>query len=250
MIIVVSILLTTGIIQIGTNVQQPASSKIEANVQQTVSSKIEGEGFNSGKEAVECYIQSIKEQDLNKAISCFAIESQANSFDVDKYYLEKYGVFAPCIPTNPKLNLGKFSSELQVKTFQARALSTINYQFYYMLSNDEYLENIQIPQRITQYDTIDEMISEFFISNSEDRLTEIEINNYEDMSTLFESEEEFMEYCIRLDSFDLKEVETIVVNINIATDSYTIAMETGKYNGKWYIIDYCPAFSTIGIKKN
>ena len=56
----------------------------------------EGSGWNTPEDAVLHYLDGLKEQDLDKMISAYAVESYIDHFD-PQAYLERYYQFYPCM---------------------------------------------------------------------------------------------------------------------------------------------------------
>lgn len=100
-----------------------------------IAQQTEGPGFSSPREAAEAYLACLKEQNLNKMLSVFAIESWVEQTDFEKT-ISLLGAYSYTQPLMP--NAGSFAKQLNIEARRASVISTILNQFLFYNAPEQF----------------------------------------------------------------------------------------------------------------
>ncbi len=208
---------------------------------------LEGNGADSPEEAVSNYLKALQSCDYNKIISCYAIESFVENYNVG-LYIEHMN----CAPLN--MNMIHPDNKLLEQTGKYEVLSEIakvvKYQIWNLSKNDFFKKgNI-----IKNNGNPSEVIKKAFPENAESRLQNITFLNFisvDDVLTfnfgnpyaynrLEENVNEFKEAVIKSYGknkkiFGCSNIQDVTVAFTIDGDKYYYFAETLQYGNKWYI---------------
>lgn len=221
LLLVVAVLFGTGIARFGGNKQLSSEGKIEC------------EGFSSPEDAVTEYIEALKSKDLNKMISCFAVESYVANYDFQTA-LEKTPVFMPLNSSSQWPEIGDFSKVMNVKKRENSVLDTITKQYIVLATNglpDTAVFNMK------EYSDYYEFMSDFVSSKGENNLSEISFGKR------FISWEQAVQndpakyINVRLSTSCADDLVPVFAEIEIDGSNYIIAMDVAEYDGLWYIFE-------------
>ena len=221
LILVAAVLFVTGIARFGESKRSGSESKMEC------------EGFSSPEDAVTEYIEALKSKDLNKMISCFAVESYVENFDFQTA-LEKYRVFQPLNPSSQWPEIGDFSEAMNVKKREVSVLDTITKQYIVLATNG--LPDTTL-YSMNDYSDYYEFMSDFVSSRGENNLSEISFGKKFiswEQAVQNDSEKYFND---RLSASFADDLVPVFAEIEIDDSNYIIAMNVAEYDGRWYLFE-------------
>jgi len=209
----------------------------------------QGKGADSPEKAVSEYLNSLKSCDYNQIISCYAIESFVECYDINQY-IEKMS----CANISMKMIYPNDGLLKQTAVFEIldSIIRTVKYQIWNLCDKDFFKEGNLI---MLQYSTED-VINKVFPCNAEERLSSLKFQD-------FISEEEFLIYLYtgfftsdpsiyedeiyeqkeNLDRYHEKtrkiygcdDIQDVSASFFIEGEKYFIFAETLKYGDKWYL---------------
>lgn len=219
--LVAAVLFGTGIARFGGNKQFGSEGKIEC------------EGFSSPEDAVTEYIEALKSKDLNKMISCFAVESYVANYDFQTA-IEKTPTFMPLNSSSQWPEIGDFSNAMNIKKRETSVLDKITKQYIILATNglpDTAVFNMK------EYSDYYEFMSDFVSSKGENNLSEISFGkrfiSWE--QAVQNDQAKYVEG--RLSSSCADELVPVFAEIEIDGSNYIIAMDVAEYDGLWYIFE-------------
>lgn len=196
------------------------------------SAKAEGSGYNSPKECMEAYMEYMKNADYQGMLSCYAIETA-----VEKYDMEAYIDRMQCItPTFDFINTeDEFSTALSNECLRTHVFRTIRYGSWYLYGDTIISEGLTY----TMEDDEDasDVIEKWLPSDMAKRLSKI------DDVEVVDSDDEIIEECLSKDYIEeqLKKFEKIygaddyepsAVAFSIGSDDYYFMTDCMKYGNK------------------
>ena len=225
----------------------------------TVNSKkapaqMEGAGYDSPEEAVEAYLNYLKDGDLDGVISTFAVESYVDNYDMSAYF-ERVQVYRPFLQSGAQLN-GAFyfesdlSRELNIESRRAYILNGLYKQMLQIIicnaDDEEFADEIYDAMMYATEDkgAVKDVMR--FLS-TDPELNSIEIDRFHD-----EGDYDLYEEGIKMLTKSLKkcwgsDIESVMVDLEIADEDYTLFMLCVCYDGKWYIAEFNnPVALTLG----
>ncbi len=213
----------------------------------TFADTLQGKGANSPEEAVSNYLKAMQSCDYNKIISCYAIESFIENYNVD-LYIEQLN----CAPVT--MNMIYPENKLLEQTGKYEVLSEIakvvKYQIWNVSKNDFFKNwNNNINNGSPS-----EVINKVFPENAESRLQNITFLNFisvEDVLTynfgnpyaynsLEDELNNYKEAVIKSYKknkkiFGCSNIQDVTAVFSIGGDTYYYFAETLQYGNKWYI---------------
>ncbi|MBR5970018.1 MAG: hypothetical protein IK016_06665 [Lachnospiraceae bacterium] len=213
--------------------------------------KVEGAGFNSPEEAITAYAEAFKEQNLEKMMSTFAVETYCERYDANEYtrwmsaitpqnYMDQ-----PTAPTTDP-----FTRELNIESRRGSLAESFRYHKLAILSAtctdnevkallDESLETgvalhgdeniIRLASEVTRYNA--SSIANVEISIGETLQPEELSNEYVSLTSLRRMKRH-ADVC-RADGF-----KSVAIVLNIDGEKAVLCMDTVRYGDKWYNL-YC-----------
>lgn len=210
----------------------------------TQSQKLESDGFTSPEKAVEEYLNAFKNKDLNKMISCFAIESYVETYDAQAA-IESMKLFQPMNSSFQWPDLGALSQEMNIKRRESGIFSTISNQYIELCTNADSDSTIT-GYRLNDYSDYYEFLSDFVSDRKEALLSSIKFNNeFVSWNEIADTDrDKYIESREKSLFFDGAKIEPVFAKFYIDNQSFVLAIDTVQYNGKWYLYAPCLAFST------
>ena len=211
----------------------------QSNSEPDKSTQIEGTGFDSPEDAVTSYVTFLKAGDVDSAISTFAVESYVKNISVVEFYND-YRVFSPGTDY-PLGSCDSTSSGLSVSRRQSAVTDEISRIYlYFQIKDTEYEERYSQAGMLQLRD--DRSVEGFVSSvlNKPSPLSSIRINNTIAADGIIYTQmyESYDNYTARIKELALRigaqEIKDVFCEMEIEGSTYWLAMETAKYNGKWY----------------
>jgi len=108
----------------------PAASPVKTSVSGVdVSRKLEGDGFDSPEDAMKAYIEGLRDGDLNRVISVYAIESYVENFNLEAY-LNVMRFYMHGLASPPKAN--EFVTSLNFENRRGQVANEILKNYFYL----------------------------------------------------------------------------------------------------------------------
>lgn len=207
---------------------------------------LEGKGADSPEEAVSNYLKALQSCDYNKIISCYAIESFVENYNVD-LYIEHMNLapvtMSMIYPENKLLEqTGKYEVLSEIT-------KVVKYQIWNLCKNDFFKKGNIIMNKGNP----SEVINQTFPENAEKRLQNINFLNFLSVDEVltfyvgspyaYNSLEEVNEYKAAIIKsyeknkkiYGCSNVQDVTAAFSIGEDKYYYFAETLQYGNKWYI---------------
>lgn len=215
--------------------------------------KIEGAGYDSAEEAVEAYLNFLKEGDLDGAVSTFAVESCVDNYDIEENleWTQYIGItMALGGRQTPTLTYDSdFSRDINLESRRAYILNGICNQMIAIAiaSSDDEIADELIDRAVYELDDKDNIDSVLEFLATDPKLETIKIGNRIDEDELFDSDFSLDKYMRQYEKNWGSDIELVTYEVKIDGLKYTLFTYCVCYDGKWYVADlYSPAAIAIG----
>lgn len=204
--------------------------------------KLEGKGYDSPEEAVTACLEALRDGDLGKAVSTFAIESFAEYFD-EAANLERIAAHNISFNALEK----DFGKDYNIALRHEAAARTVYYQYlWFALKDTQYselitdgrtmslptenerrglLRTLADPVTLERLQTLE--IRE--IMRPEDFLEKADLSNYQS-----EVNQNNIEKMRR--AYGAEQITSRIARVRIDGETYLFYMDLAQYDGKWYIL--------------
>ena len=196
--------------------------------------RAEGTGFDSPEKCVEAYMEYFKNGDYNGMLSCYAIETAVDNFDMEGY-VERLQCITPTL--NLVLADDDFSKSMSAEQLRYRVFTSIRSASWY-LANCNFLVD-GLPVALESEGNAKDLIEDFLPSDIQSRLAQIEYNEILDES------DEIVERCLteqlkenakeQSAYFGSDDYEPIAIDFSVGKDDYYLFLDMLEYDSKWYI---------------
>lgn len=204
--------------------------------------KIEGKGYDSPEEAVTACLEALRDGDLAKAVSTFAIESFAENFD-ENANLERMAAYNSLLNALEK----DFGKDYNIALRHEAAARTVYYQYlWFALKDTQYSElvtdgrTLQLPTENEQRELLrtiaDPVTLERLqtleireIMRPEDFLEKADLSNYQS-----EANQNNIEKMRR--AYGAEQITSRIARVRIDGETYLFYMDLVRYDGKWYVL--------------
>lgn len=206
------------------------------------SGKIEGKGYDSPEEAVTACLEALRDGDLGKAVSTFAIESFAENYD-EAASLERTAIYNIAWNALEK----DFGKDYTIALRHEAAAKSVYYQYlWFALKDTQYselitdgitmqfpteserrglLRTLADPATLERLQTLE--IRE--IMRPEDFLEKAALSNYQ--SEVNQNNIEKMRQ-----AYGAEQITSRIARVRIDGETYLFYMDLARYDGKWYIL--------------
>lgn len=203
------------------------------------SNTIEGKGYDSPEEAMTAYLEAMRDGDLEKAISTFAIETFVENYDAEAMiaWSCQYNINSYCLPEG---SVGKDCNI--IRRCEEIAQSAYRQYLWFVLADTEYSESLD--RSIFLYT---EEEQKAFLEAVTDpaalrRLQTLELEeimypeDFLDRSDLATFEGETYQKIIKRwrKVYGAEEIASCIARVRIDGETYLFLMDAVKYDGKWY----------------
>ncbi len=220
--------------------------------------KVEGAGYDSAEEAVDAYLNFLKEGDLEGVISTFAVESYADNYDMEAYF-DRLQQFNSFITNGGQMTTGFYfdsdmSRDLNIESRRAYILYCLHKQLMEIVvrnTDEEDVVDAVTDMRVYMFHGDDDIESVMDFLATDPELGSIEIKKHLDEDDYDFASEEAMNMAVKsLKKCWGSDIEQVVVEIEIGDEDYTLFMLCVCYDGKWYIADFGnPTGQFLGVKE-
>lgn len=204
--------------------------------------KAEGAGFESPEKCMESYMEYMKNGDYQGMLSCYAIESFAENYDMNAY-VERM----QCLTPNANLIItdDEFSKNMSSKQIEQRVNEMIRKGIWNIAQKGLFINGTVVS--LDEYDSADALISDMLPSGLQNTLSTITYNgtvdNYsETFSGDFENDSIKENEQKLMNMYGSEDFAHAVTDFSVGKNDYYLLVDVVKYNDKWYI---CPTDSFI-----
>ena len=217
--------------------------------------KIEGAGYDSAEEAVEAYVNFLKEENFEGIISTFAMESYLENYDMSEYfeYVQYFSIYAPTggLSTTGFYSDSDFARELTMESRRAYILGGVNRQLLQVMAQntdeEDIARDIAEGNTISQGDEIDSDAIMNFLG-TDLKLDSIEIGHFRDDKYYDVPSDSIKNYLKHYKKMWGSDIESVCLEIEIDGEDYTLFMLCVCYDDRWYIADFNnPITLSLGI---
>ena len=204
-------------------------------------SKSEGDGFDSPEDAVKAYLEGLRDGDLRRMISAFAIESYAENFNLEAF-LKRY-TYIPGMEIEPGAN--EFVASLNVLNRRRNVTEMIMNQYLYLcgLGSDSSTNRMGINRvrgrSMKDEADVSEFVGQFNKYLNEPEFNAIKITGFstanneglpgyilEDLQSGIEFAAEFM---------GANRIVSGAVAFSLDEKEFLMYCDAVEYGGKWYL---------------
>lgn len=204
--------------------------------------KLEGKGYDSPEEAVTACLEAMRDGDLGKAVSTFAIESYAENFD-ETAHLERVEVYNISFIALEK----DFGKDYNIALRYEAAAKTVYYQYlWFALKDTQYSELItdattmllptenerrELLRTLADPATLERLqtLEIRKIMRPEDFLEKEALSNYQREANQ-NNIEKMRQAC------GAEQITSRIARVRIDGETYLFYMDLVRYDGKWYIL--------------
>ena len=207
--------------------------------------KVEGEGYSSPEKAVEAYVKYLKEENLEGAMSTFAVESYADNFDMKAYYeyIQSYTAF---ITNGGQMTSGFYfdsdmSRDMNIESRRAYIFGGIQKQMMQIIEHNSpdkrIVENINQQIRFDDEDVSAESVMNFL--STDPMLESIVIGDFLTLEDFNLPNTQVIDKALEdKERIWGSDVEEVAVELNIAHEDYKLLMLCVCYDDKWYLAEF------------
>lgn len=197
------------------------------------SNQFEGNGADTPEKAVSNYLMALKNADYNELIKCYAVESLAENFNMEKY-VNRYKILTPAMMMVSTDN--EIMKQIAIHEFVSQIIKIIKYQMWNLGGSDFFLEATPIQT----YDDSASIIEKTFPKDLDKKLKTLTFNNefykpnnlleYDEVSNNIKNYQNIVK-----DIYGASDVKDVIAKFTVDGTDYYFMTETIKYKGKWYI---------------
>lgn len=206
--------------------------------------KIEGKGYKNAKKAARACVEAIADDDVDKVLSTFAMETYVENYDVEKY-LDQVGAYLPhtSTPLRPEDDFARSLDLLYRQNTVARALMDM----YLTHSLGEAHSGQPIMFESAGYEDaaafLDKMDSSSWqtvkvgkVRSAEDFIDSQMMGQYQ------------KSVATKKEVLGCEELTDLAVGVALDGTDYYLFMELASYGGKWYVCNFGGSLSTyLGV---
>ena len=196
--------------------------------------RAEGEGFDSPEAAVMAYLEGLRDGDLHRMISTFAIENYAENFNLEAN-LNMLRTYVMLGHNQVMPNSNEFVALMNIES--RRRNVTLMIQNQYLSLCDLSFDRRQ-PQRMSEEAGIREFVDEFNKDLNEPKLYTIEIVKFilpETLNDMYLSERTQSRMAQRADILGADQIVSRVVAFTLDGDEYWLCLDVVRYGDKWFL---------------
>ena len=202
------------------------------------SGKMEGEGFDTPEQALETYIEGLKNNDVDQMIAAFAVETYVENYSLTKM-VERLQSYQPVIGYIPSIS--DYSVRLNIEKRRSDITNAIRNQYLVLQGSKTVLGDnayTSITMKDT-YETAQELVDDLFVSDDTSILDSIEFKGEfispSALSDLYDSEnnQEIMKK--QLAPFAGEDITSVAARFYCDGYPVLITADAIMYNGRWYL---------------
>ncbi|MCI8465177.1 MAG: hypothetical protein HFI63_04880 [Lachnospiraceae bacterium] len=214
--------------------------------------RLEGNGYDSAEEALEAYIEAIRNGDVPAMLSTFAIETYIDSYDT-KASLLRTGAWLPPINSEGTYEIIGSDYERQLRLFARQASivrkvyeQLITYSAFFVEDSNSY--NGLEPITFHTEEDVERFLNAYRKSSFGKALTEIKLEEFikpEQLSEPYGSEAHLKNMKQLGNICGCDEYKSVAARITLNGESWLLTMDCGSYHGRWYNISLPGTLATL-----
>ena len=196
----------------------------------------EGPGWDTPEDAVLHYLEGLKDQDLDKMISAYAVETCIDHFDLKALLARVGGYTTNAIPSMP--NAGSLLREINIETRKNQIVRTILWQMISIcLPGQDFSQPIPIS---TDDDgaaakVFVEGIEEAFDAVDFDTLTFLRFTPPEEASEFYASERNQENIKAQIAPYGAEEARSVIALFMVDEHFCALTCDAIRYGDRWYM---------------
>lgn len=198
----------------------------------------EGNGSESAEDAARLYLEGIRDSDLSKALSAFAIETYANHFDYQAQ-IARIGAYLPASMNIKFPAVNDFAASLNVETRQNELINAIvmqQFMFYAPEMDATQMVPFTGDDREQQVAAFVESIYESVQSLSIETLEVLGFIHPALLSEHYANTLNQENLAKQAKIYGADEVKSVVALFSIGKNTYTMCCDAVRYGDLWYML--------------
>ncbi len=235
-----------------TTLETAQTSEDEKKVEEKAKTKTEGEGYDTPEDAIRAYAEYLKEGDINKIYSVFAVESYLTHYDMLQYY-EDYHIFYPyAFPTQGYCQIlldgSELANGLNIENRKSYISTNVYRSYIYCMTeqidNEETKEKINNANPIRLEEEVGEVVDYFELNPGFADMEIKEIMKPSDFGPI--SRDQISKYDERMkNQMNAEDVKDVCIRVSVDGKDYVIFMLAACYGNKWYLVQFYNAVSSL-----
>ena len=193
-------------------------------------------GFDTPEEALIFYLEGLRDSDLDRMLSAFAIESFVENHNFE-YFIERIRAYSPFADVRMP-NANDFVESMNLTLRLGIISSHIGFQ-YLTLTQLEF--DFTRPHPIQEPESVDEFVQQFERDLDSPDLESIEIIGFippEALSEQYLDRNNQMNIERQAVIFGVEEIANRVVVFQMGRHQYMLFVEVGNYDGQWHLLHF------------
>ncbi|MCQ2081229.1 MAG: zinc-ribbon domain-containing protein [Lachnospiraceae bacterium] len=210
------------------------------------SNRVEGRGANSPEEVLENYLEAMKNGDIDAMLACCAVESVVDNMDPEKV-IDRSQVLSPY--SQIYVNNGDVMRKINIENRRGWLTKEIYRQLFRLQDKDATFYGMVIAA--SEFDSIDDMIDEYFPSKTDRILPSIECKDTITLEKILrlrgEKVNDSIEKNIKINKkiYGCEEYYPLAIEFECDGEDFYIGADLVKYDSKWYIGDFSGIISLL-----
>ena len=204
--------------------------------------KTEGDGFDSPEDAVKAYLEGLRDGDLRRMMSAFAVESYAENFNLEAF-IKRYAAYIPGMEIEPNAN--EFVASLNVLNRRRNVTEMIMNQYLFLcgLGSDPSTNRLRIDRNrgrsMRDEADVSEFVGQFnkYLNEPEFntiKITELSMANDEHLSDdILENLQSGMAHTA--ECLGTGRLVSGSVAFSLDEKEFLMYCDAAEYGGKWYL---------------
>lgn len=236
-----------------TTLETAQTSEDEKKIEEKAKTKTEGEGYDTPEDAIRAYAKYLKEGDINKIYSVFAVESYLTHYDMLQHY-ENYSVFYPyALPSQGYCSIlldgTELANELNIENRKTYISTNVYRSYIYCMT--EQIDNEETKEKINNANPIHleegevgEVVDYFELNPGFADMEIKEIMKPSDFGPI--SRDQISKYDERMkNQMDAEDVKDVCIRVCVDGKDYVIFMLAACYGNKWYLVQFYNTVSSL-----
>ena len=225
--------------QLSRNSSAADTAEEETVPEEDVSGKVEGAGFDTPEKAASAYMEGFAGKDIRKILSSCAVESYVDNYDIEKQ-TERLRSYSLYMTDSGVPYSGEFGRDLNVELRRASIIRNLKSQYLTLIADPEFMEGTMIGYDPEESD-ITEFMESIFPSDPEEIFDSITFDRMfvpQDLLTegKYGNAMGTKNHKAMLNVYNVESGESVAAVFTAGGKHYYMMLETGKYNGKWYVL--------------
>lgn len=204
--------------------------------------RLEGAGYDKPEEAVEAYLEALKDGNLEAMLSTFAIETYVEHYDIEEVIESSGGLsFNMSLTLKP---IDEYTESINIARRQGELVNNSFYPLYWHLNDmGEYFGTPMAFREGREFDSTEDFRDELMEPDWMDQLSELKygkvklLEDFEDVLEEADSDDREIyeaEVEAKCEKLGCDELKCVAVEVEFDGEEYYFGMDVGRYGDKWY----------------